>query len=1124
MGGPAVRSIDAGAHGAFLLTLSDAVREAADPVEVQSVAARLLCRHLKANRVVYAELTEREAVVVGEYVDGVRSVVGRFPLDGWGESHLASWRRGEATAVDDIHADPDLPEAVRASWRAVEVAAYVGMTLTTGGRMVAALGVHSATARRWTNDEIALTREVAERTWAAVERARVEAALRESDQRYAAIFDGAPFAIALVRLSDGVVVSANAAFFRLFELTADEVLGRSAFDLGIVGVDEQAEIARELRARGSVRDFPCTHRTQSGATRLLSLNVDFATVQGERHTLTTIRDLTALRQAEEDRERLRDLDAMERLQRVNARFFSAPEPSAILDEILDAAIAIAEADFGCVQVFDPRTGDLTIALHRGLPAWWREFWSRVSAGRGACGTALERSERVIVEDVAESALFDEAAREVQLRAGIRAVQSTPLVARSGAPLGMISTHFRTPHRPPPRVLRLLDLLARQAADVLERSHADAALRRAEARSTGILVTSADAIISIDEKGAITLFNQSAERMFGYTRDEVIGGPLDRLLPARHRAPHREHIGRFADEPLTARAMDHRTAVGLRRDGSEFPISATISKLDVDGERILTVSVRDMTEERRRETKQRMLAELGGALVSLDFDGALESVARLAVREIADFSVLFTIDENGLLRRSGAASRDPALAWCAEVMVQAPAAPTASHPVWAVIEAHVPLRKDWAPGEYEALAQSPEHLFALRTARPRSTIGIPLVAGDRTVGALFVASASRLYDDDDLRFLEELGRRCALFIENARLHRNERRAIQSRDDVLGIVAHDLRNPLGTILMQAGLLQHLGALHGQTHRPAEVIQRAARRMNRIIQDLLDVTRMEAGSLSLERAPLPTVQLLAELIESQRAQLPASRAVTLRLAVDGALPPVWADRHRLQQIVENLVGNAVKFTTAGEVTVGARPHDGGDVLFWVRDCGPGISAEQLPHLFDRFWQGRTSARHGGVGLGLAIVKGLVEAHGGRIWAESELGVGSTFWFTLPGAPSHARAGRVLIADDDDDLRGAMATVLERAGYEVVAVANGAEALALLQQAPAPSVVILDLTMPVADGWSVLAERARDPRLLVIPVIVASGLTGVERRVAEAQARFVHKPVLPEELVAIVDEATRR
>ncbi len=179
---------------------------------------------------------------------------------------------------------------------------------------------------------------------------------------------------------------------------------------------------------------------------------------------------------------------------------------------------------------------------------------------------------------------------------------------------------------------------------------------------------------------------------------------------------------------------------------------------------------------------------------------------------------------------------------------------------------------------------------------------------------------------------------------------------------------------------------------------MIERAATRMNHLIQDLLDVARMEGGRFTIEPQRVSALQTVAEVVQGQE---PLATAASLELRLDLApeLPEVWADQYRLQQIFENLIGNAIKFTEAGgSITVGAAPRDG-EVLFWIADTGIGISFDDLPHVFDRLWQASGAGLHG-AGLGLPIVKGMVEAHRGRVWVESTPGEGTTFFFTIPTA----------------------------------------------------------------------------------------------------------------------------
>ena len=226
----------------------------------------------------------------------------------------------------------------------------------------------------------------------------------------------------------------------------------------------------------------------------------------------------------------------------------------------------------------------------------------------------------------------------------------------------------------------------------------------------------------------------------------------------------------------------------------------------------------------------------------------------------------------------------------------------------------------------------------------------------------------------------------------------RLAVNSRADVLAIVAHDLRNPLATIVMQLSAMERDGSgPERRDRKPLDVISRSASRMTHLIQDLLDITVVEAGKLKLDPERLPARTLTSEAVESQ-APLASSAGVELTCDVAPNAQTVWGDHQRLLQVFENLIGNALKFTKAGgHVTVAAAPTDHA-VEFTVADTGAGIAEENLERLFEPFWQATRKASRLGAGLGLPITKGIVEAHGGRIWADSTLGRGTTFHFIIP------------------------------------------------------------------------------------------------------------------------------
>lgn len=529
---------------------------------------------------------------------------------------------------------------------------------------------------------------------------------------------------------------------------------------------------------------------------------------------------------------------------------------------------------------------------------------------------------------------------------------------------------------------------RTAVEVaLHKHEMDRRLRISEAKFSGIVSISADAIVAIDEEQRIRLFNAAAEAMFGHSEAEAIGAPLETLIPERLRSAHGAHVDRFAGGVPGGRRVGACTdVVGRRKSGEEFPAEASIARLDVAGLRLLTVALRDMSERQRAMNEQRLLIELGSVLsATLEYERTVANLAALMVREgVADRCVVDVVDEAGNVRRVGAAADDPS-----EVRARALDCAEASARRGDLREL-VDARTRLLEGRDVAL----ERVLATATDL-RSAIVAPLAVRGRVFGAMVLATARR-YDAEDVRLAGEIAARAALAIENAALYESARRAIEARDHVLSVVAHDLRNPLNSILLGSRLMREEAPEGGGSRESLDAMERAARRMDRLIQDLLDVARAESRSLTLDPRRVPAGELVFESVRSHRA-LASSRTLSVDVPRDPG--DVWADRDRVLQVLGNLIGNALKFTRPdGRVTVGAERRSG-VVVFWVSDDGDGISPDDVPHVFDRFWRGPRRGRDG-VGLGLAIVKWIVDAHGGRAWVESAMGRGSTFFFELPSA----------------------------------------------------------------------------------------------------------------------------
>jgi PAS domain S-box-containing protein len=546
-------------------------------------------------------------------------------------------------------------------------------------------------------------------------------------------------------------------------------------------------------------------------------------------------------------------------------------------------------------------------------------------------------------------------------------------------------------------------------DITGHGRVEDELRLSEAKSAGILSISSDAIISIDEDQRITLFNEGAETIFGYSQAEAIGAPLDILLPDRFRAIHRQHVQGFMTGREYARRMGARRSqiIGRRKSGEEFPMDAAISKLDVGGKRIMTVEVRDITEQRRTETEQRFLAEVGSVLTStLDYEDTLTNILQLTVRDLADFCSFDAVEPDGSIHRLKVMSRDASKGWVCDWLMRVPLRRGYGF-IRSVIERKRPVLLDHLRSE--AASRSPvdaEDIRTLRDAGFQSVLAVPLLARGKLTGVITLISSSpfRTYGPSDVRLAEELAHRAAFSIENARLFGEAQRAVKTRENVLAIVSHDLMGPVTTIGLAAHLLDKFDRMEGSKIRHlAGTIQRGADRMQVLISDLLDIAKLQSGTFAIKRSSHNLTHVATAVIDGLKLIAEAKRQ-TIETDLPSGLPLVAVDAQRIGQVLSNLMGNAIKFTPEGGKIRVSACQQGNEVIVSVTDTGPGIPSEHLTKIFDWFWQAQGSKRTGS-GLGLSIAKGIVEAHGGKIWAESELGKGTSFAFTLSPAADDLR-----------------------------------------------------------------------------------------------------------------------
>ena len=408
---------------------------------------------------------------------------------------------------------------------------------------------------------------------------------------------------------------------------------------------------------------------------------------------------------------------------------------------------------------------------------------------------------------------------------------------------------------------------------------------------------------------------------------------------------------------------------------------------------------------RATGRWRFLADASVALdTSIECQQTLTNTVRLAVPEVADYCIVILIDEDGSTRWAESAHRDPSRQVLLERLREyVPPIASPGHPVARALRTGRPQLVTDTGGQLLKWWDG-RRLSIVRALAPASSIAVPMIARGRTFGAiLFVVTgeSGRRYGGRDLELATDVGRRAAFAIDHALLYQAAERAALSRDELMAVVAHDLKNPLNNIQLALRVLQEHDPISGHERDPLErhalgAVQRASERMYHLIHDLLEVSRADAGRLLIQPAPAAPEELLRDALDAH-CSIAAAKSVTLEATADESLPTVLADRERIAQVFSNLIGNALKFTPkGGRVSVrGWRATPG--VRFAVEDTGPGIAREHQAHVFDRFWQAKSGSRMG-TGLGLSIAKAIVDGHGGSIGVESTPGKGARFEFGLP------------------------------------------------------------------------------------------------------------------------------
>jgi PAS domain S-box-containing protein len=611
-------------------------------------------------------------------------------------------------------------------------------------------------------------------------------------------------------------------------------------------------------------------------------------------------------------------------------------------------------------------------------------------------------------------------------------------------------------------------------------------------------------------------------------------------------------------PDDARPSSERWAASLR-DGSRFEMEIRLLDRLTRSYRwhlFRTVAVRDeagavarwygtatdIDAQKRAEESSRYLAEASAALAGVvDYESTLQKVANLAVPYFADWAAVDVANDEGGLRRLAVAHRDAdKIAQAHQLMRQYPPDPAAPGGTAAVLRTGKPqIVSDITDEMLVRGAKDERHLALIRSLGLRSYICVPLVVAGTPFGVLTFATAEsgRRYADADLALAADLANRAGVAVENTRLYQSLRDADRRKDEFLATLAHELRNPLAPIRNSLQILKMPRVDAKTVERSREMMERQVHHLVRLVDDLLDVSRVMRGKIELRKEAVELATVVARAVETAQPLIDAQRH-QLGVSLPDESLPLDADPVRLAQVVGNLLTNAAKYTEPnGHIWLTAR-REGGEAVLRVRDDGIGIAPEVLPHVFDLFVQVDHAATRsqGGLGIGLTLVKNLVGMHRGTVEARSAgLGRGCEFVVRLPltarkhGGPGEADGGecprsrpsptpglRLLVVDDNRDAADSLAVLLRLQGHEVRVVHDGAAAMTV---APSyrPDVVFLDLGMPGMDGYEVARRLRKTPGLEKTVLAALTGWGQQEDRRRTAEAGFDHHLVKPPEPKAV-------
>jgi PAS domain S-box-containing protein len=649
-------------------------------------------------------------------------------------------------------------------------------------------------------------------------------------------------------------------------------------------------------------------------------------------------------------------------------------------------------------------------------------------------------------------------------------------------------------------------------NVTDRKRAMEHLTSEKERLAVTLSSIGDAVIATDQAARVTVFNGVAEELTGWKAEEAVGRPLDEVFEIIHeetRQPAANPVSRVLREGVTVGLANHTALVA--RDGTERSIADSAAPIRDAGGRITGVVLvfRDQTQERRAQRYVRIRLALLEFAASHSLEEllreTLDQIGRLTGSPIGFYHFVESDQKTVLLQTW---STRTAQEFC-KAEGRGRHYPIDQAGVWVDC---VRERRPVIHNDYSALPHR-KGLPEGHAAIVRELV-VPVLREGRIVAIVGLGNKPTDYTDDDVESVSYLADVTWEITSRKRAEDALRESDQRKSEFLAVLSHELRNPLTPIRNSIHLLDLRAPGSEQAARAKDVIRRQTEHLARLVDDLLDVTRVSRGKIELQRELFDLREIVGRACDDHRT-LFDGQGIALRVETHA---PVWiqADATRIAQIVGNLLQNAAKFTQAGGIVTARVGVADGWAEIRVRDNGTGVAPDILPRVFEPFVQaeGGLARTKGGLGLGLALVKGLVELHGGSVRASSEgAGRGSEFVVTLPLAPAPTRTApgavasaptrtmEILVIDDNLDGAQSIAELLETVGHRVEVATNGLSGIAKARELK-PQVILCDIGLPDVNGYEVARAVRADEALRSTRLVALTGYARSEdqRRATEA------------------------